>query len=275
MINARTCMMFFFIINFYTIARNNSMIYMLMWTTPEILPFTIMEMGQQYFINRKCNFQNCYFTNDKSYFNDVREFDVLLFNVVNLENTTTPIKRSVEQKYVLVSGETPAYYPIHKNFDEFFNLTWTYKLNSDATWRYFVVRNKKDKIIGPKIGMHWIDERDMKPTSKYVKSKLQKKSIAAAWFAAHCYTYGHREVFVQNLKNELEKYELKVDSFGLCGNAECPRGTDECHAVLESDYYFYLSFENSLGADYVSEKVLTALDHFAVPVVYGSANYTR
>lgn len=268
-------MMLVCITNIHTTKKNNSMIYMLMWTTPDILPFTVMEMGQSYFINRKCSYQNCYFTNDKVYFNDLRDFDVVLFNIINLENISVPAVRTEKQKYVFVSGETPAYYPIQKYLNGFFNLTWTYKLKSDATWRYFVVRNRKGQIIGPKIDMHWIDIRDMKSTSKYVKSKLQKKSIAAAWFAAHCYTYGHREVFVQNLKNELEKYELKVDSYGLCGNAECPRGTDECHAVLESDYYFYLSFENSLGEDYVSEKVLTALDHFAVPVVYGSANYTR
>lgn len=267
--------MILFFINIYTTEKNDSMIYMLMWTTPDILPFTIMEMGQQYFINRKCYFQNCYFTNDKSYFNDVRDFDVVLFSVINLENSSAPVIRSEKQKYVFVSGETPAYYPIHKYLDGFFNLTWTYKLKSDATWRYFVVRNKKGQIIGPKTDMQWIDEKDMKRTSKHIKSKLQNKRVAAAWFAAHCYTYGHREVFVQNLKIELEKYNLKVDSFGLCGNAECPRGTEECYAVLESKYYFYLSLENSLGEDYVSEKVLTALDHFTVPIVYGSANYTR
>lgn len=246
-----------------------------MWTTPDILPFNYMEMGQQYFINRKCYFQNCYFTNDRLYFNDVRDFDVVLFNAINLENSTVPVRRSKKQKYVFVSGETPAYYPIRKHFDGFFNLTWTYKLKSDATWRYLVVRNKKGKIIGPKMDMHWMNVRDMKPTSKHIKSKLQKKQIAAAWFAAHCNTYGHREVFVQNLKNELDKYNLKVDSFGLCGNAVCPRDSDECNALLEFKYYFYLSFENSLSEDYVSEKVLTALDHFAVPVVYGKANYTR
>lgn len=268
-------MMFFFINNTYTVVKNNSMIYMLMWTTPDILPFNIMEMGQLYFMNRKCNYQNCYFTNDKLYFNDVRDFDVVLFNVINLETSTTPVMRSEKQKYVFVSGETPAYYPVHKYWNRFFNLTWTYKLDSDATWRYFVVRNKKGKVIGPKIDMHWMNTRDMKPVSKHVKSKLQNKRFAATWFAAHCYTSGHREVFIQNLKNELGKYELIVDSFGPCGNADCPRGTDECYAVLESDYYFYLSFENSLGKDYVSEKVLTALDHFAVPIVYGSANYTR
>lgn len=275
MIKPRFYLLIFIIIYVFAKEKNNSMIYILMWTTPNILPFNIMEMGQQYFVNRKYYYQNCYFTNDKSYFNDVRHFDVVMFSVIDLKNTSVLILRSETQKYVFVSGETPAYYPISQNFNGFFNLTWTYKLNSDSTWRYFVVRNKNGEIIGPKEDMHWMDLNNMKPTSKYIKSKLRKKKIAAAWFAAHCYTYGHREVFVQNLKAELENYQLKVDSFGLCGNAECPRGTDECHAVLESDYYFYLAFENSLSEDYVTEKVLTALDHFAVPIVYGSANYSR
>lgn len=42
----------------------------------------------------------------------------------------------------------------------------------------------------------------------------------------------------------------------MCGNKMCPKyeGMDECLSVIESDYYFHLSFENTYGEDYVSEK---------------------
>lgn len=38
------------------------------------------------------------------------------------------------------------------------------------------------------------------------------------------------------------------------------------------DYYFYFSIENSFSEDYVTEKLLHALKHYAIPVVYGGAN---
>jgi hypothetical protein len=44
--------------------------------------------------------------------------------------------------------------------------------------------------------------------------------------------------------------------------------------MLERDYKFYLSFENSLCRDYVTEKFYNALQFTAVPIVYGSASYS-
>lgn len=49
-------------------------------------------------------------------------------------------------------------------------------------------------------------------------------------------------------------------------------GFEECIDIVEENYYFYLAFENS---DYVTEKLMTALDHYTVPVVLGGANYSR
>jgi alpha-1,3-fucosyltransferase len=50
--------------------------------------------------------------------------------------------------------------------------------------------------------------------------------------------------------------------------------TENCTALLENDYKFYLSFENSLCDQYVSEKLWMALQSSVVPVVMGQANYT-
>lgn len=264
----------FSILNVKGIVKNNSLIYILIWTTPQIIPFSFLEMGQNYFTNKKCQFQNCFVTDNKLYFNDIRDFDVILFNVMDIKDNLWPLKRSEKQKYVFMSTESPVSFPITKIYDDFFNLTWTYKLDSDATIRYLVVRNKRGEIIGPKINMKWISINNMKQTSKYIKRKLQSKSIAVAWFVSHCETKGHREALYWQLNDELAIRNLKVDVFGVCGHKTC-LVEDECDALLESDYYFYLAFENSLSEDYVTEKLLTALQNFVVPVVYGGANYTR
>ncbi len=41
------------------------------------------------------------------------------------------------------------------------------------------------------------------------------------------------------------------------------------------EYKFYLSFENSVCEDYVTEKFWKVLDYSVIPVVLGGANYSK
>lgn len=258
--------------------RNSSNIYILIWTTPEIRPFPYnkTEMMNMYFINQKCKYQNCIVTNDKQYFTDIKSFDFVLFYCLDITSSGVPSNRPPTQKYIFVSEEPTHYCELSTDYNNFFNLTWTYKFNSDATLKYYKVKNKKGKVIGPKTNMNWKQMKNMKPISNNLKRKLKSKSKAAAWFVSNCFTPSQREVYVEKLQRELAKYQLGVDQFGICASFTCYRNRmDECYTMLESDYYFYLAFENSFHEDYVTEKVLTAVHHFSVPIVYGGANYTR
>lgn len=257
--------------------KKDGIIYILMWTRANESPFTIMEMEHQSFIHRNCKHQNCFITDQQRFFDDVRHFDVILFNAVTMAaGIALPSQRSENQVYIYVSIESPVNFPMPPLYNGFFNWTWTYRLDSDINFAYIVVRDEKGEVVGPKQNMLWMDVSKMKNTSKYIKSKLQKKHTAAAWFVSHCETLSHRAHFVHQLINELGKYELNVHMFGPCGSLHCPKDRmEDCYALVESDYYFYLSFENSLCEDYVTEKLLTALEHYAVPVVYGGANYSR
>ena len=44
--------------------------------------------------------------------------------------------------------------------------------------------------------------------------------------------------------------------------------------MVERDYKYYLSLENSVCKDYVTEKMFDALKHNVIPVVLGGANYS-
>ncbi|XP_026326210.1 alpha-(1,3)-fucosyltransferase C-like [Hyposmocoma kahamanoa] len=164
-------------------------------------------------------------------------------------------------------------------------MSLAYKLTSSIIYPYVVIRNKHGKVIGPRKHMHWKhDIKDMAPTSRDIMNKLQYKSIAAAVIVSDCNAKNNRSEIIKSLKEELLLYGEKLDIYGGCSfaNLKCPRAQGErdgvingCSSEIESNYYFYLAFESSHCEDYVSEKLLHALIHFAVPVVYGGANYTR
>lgn len=269
----------FLVLNVCGSVKDRHVIYMLEWMPLKIHePIDILELEKKSFFNRKCSYQNCFLTDNSTYFTDLLDFDVLLFNVINLRTgIELPKQRSKEQIYVLYGMEHLGYCPLSTLYNGFFNFTWTYKLKSDSPFPYIVIKNETGDVIGPKKNMHWIDLYDMKPTSKYVKRKINHKKIAAGWIVSHCDTVNKRYEFAEQLQKHLVKYNHSLDIYGRCGETLCPlnEAMDECYALIESDYYFYLSFENSFHSDYVTEKLLHGLEHFAVPVVYGGANYTR
>ena len=76
-----------------------------------------------------------------------------------------------------------------------------------------------------------------------------------AWLVSNCQTASHRELYVK----ELQKY-VPVDVFGKCGEPlKCTKGRDECFVEIAESYKFYLSFENSICEDYVTEKFFNIL----------------
>ncbi|XP_014360625.2 alpha-(1,3)-fucosyltransferase C-like [Papilio machaon] len=105
---------------------------------------------------------------------------------------------------------------------------------------------------------------------------VQNKSKAAAWLVSNCNGRSGRDEIVKHLQKHLRRYELTVDIYGYCGPYKCPRELMySCLNMLGQKYYFYLSFENSFAEDYVTEKLLTALNHNMIPIVYGGADYSR
>lgn len=285
-INIMVIILSLYYLIYVTGLENNTLIYILLWITPHFNPALDAATGQEYFIKNKCRFQNCFSTTDKTLFSDLRDFDVILFNAISIASisfSALPATRSPNQKYILMSNEPALMFSLPSFFNGYFNYTFTYKLDSDITYRFFLIKNSKGEVIGPKKEMHWKDINDMKPISKKMKRKLRNKKTAAAWFVSHCETKSQRENVVITLMEELKfKYDLDIDIYGKCArnyhsnNMSCgPVLSEHCNALLESDYYFYLAFENSFCEDYVTEKILTATQHYAVPVVYGGANYSR
>ncbi|XP_047520159.1 alpha-(1,3)-fucosyltransferase C-like [Pieris napi] len=263
--------------NIISYLNHTELKYILQWTRRFSAPFDYLEEGNSVFIKHKCKYTNCYVTDDRNYFLDLKNFQAIAFNGRDLDmwSFQLPQQRTPEQKYVFGAMESPDFFPACNEYlDGFFNWTWSYKLDSDFQWGYITIYDLEDNLIGPAIDMKWIE--NMKPVDNALKTKLDSKSKAVAWFVSHCHTKRGREDFVEDLGKELDKFGWTIDVYGKCGTLSCPfRGEKSCNKMLENDYYFYLSFENSFAEDYVTEKLLTALNNYAVPVVYGGADYSR
>lgn len=96
-----------------------------------------------------------------------------------------------------------------------------------------------------------------------------KKKKLVAWIVSHCPTASKREDYVCDLQRH-----VPVGIFGKCGNLTCsPKSHEHCYAEVGQKYKFYLSFENALCEDYVTEKFLYALKHNMIPIVRGGADY--
>ncbi|RVE51641.1 hypothetical protein evm_003773 [Chilo suppressalis] len=240
-----------------------------------------MGKGREGFTSRKCPHTNCFVTSNRSLLGDMKKFDAIAFCGTEVRYYTKemlPLTRSSHQKYVFATIESSHYYPVCTVlFDNYFNWTWTFRLDSDVRWGYMSIRDKNNNIIGPNKIMTWLKPNKMDPVSEEFKNKLKSKKKAVAWFVSNCYDKVGRRACALYLKQELEvNYNLTVDIYGGCSPLKCPSPhIKDCFKMLQEDYYFYLSFENSFSEDYVTEKLLTAVTNNAVPIVYGGANYTR
>ncbi|XP_053616796.1 alpha-(1,3)-fucosyltransferase C-like [Plodia interpunctella] len=246
----------------------HDMKHILLWT--DVPGFD--EEGQNVFLKRKCAIKNCYASRNRTLFGDLRYFDAVLFDAkdVSQGDMELPSVRSGYQKYIFVANDSSDNYPVCKSvYDDFFNWTWTYKLDSTIPYQNFAVKNLNDEHLGTYFPL----KTKAMELDRLSKSRYHSKSKAAAIFLDKCDSRSEREKFILELQKELAKYKLSIDVFGKCGK-ECKRKSmAPCFWKLRKNYFFYLALEDSIAEDYITEQILYGYKYNAVPIVYGGANY--
>ncbi|XP_041969200.1 alpha-(1,3)-fucosyltransferase C-like [Aricia agestis] len=248
--------------------------YILKWTQAfSHFDSPMFRNGQKVFLDHNCTFKNCYMTNDKSLLVDLRHFDAIIFDAENTWDAHPPLTFP-HQMRIFASIDSATNDPVcDEYYDDFFHLTWTYKLDSNISSPFIRIQDKNNNVIGPRINMPWVSP--MEPTGEDVIAKLNDKENAVAWFVTDCHLM-RRMTVVKDLVKSLKKHNLKLDIYGPCGNLTCPRNRmEECLGILQRKYYFYLAFEDSNSEDYVTDKILYPLLHYTVPIVFGGADYSR
>ncbi|XP_034490864.1 alpha-(1,3)-fucosyltransferase C [Drosophila innubila] len=225
--------------------------------------------------NLNCPVYQCELSNRHDYLPDLELYDAIVFHVAQPFPLLQPLppRRSSQQAYVFALMEPPGETKHRLNDEQnFYNLTMSYRLDSDIVWPYSHLMDQETGArVAPSLQPYW---RQPLALGSWNDSKVlqlwPKKTKMAAWFVSHCKTLSKREELAKALQQHIE-----VDIYGSCGSLSCARGDPHCDDMLDTDYKFYLAFENSLCVDYVTEKLYGALQHRIIPVVFGGANYTR
>lgn len=226
----------------------------LLWTTwcgRRSYPYFVEDV-----IDRKCP-QECIFTSRRD---QLQSSDAVLFHGKDIQLDDMPTYRNSRQRWIFFSLEPPVATPAEmlRAMNGMFNLTMTYRRDSDVTTLYGYTFRRRQRPLKPK-----------STSGKGTSSPRFPKPGVAVWMVSHCKTSSRREAFVA----ELQKV-IPVDVFGKCGVHDCqPKASDTCYKSAAKNYSFYLSFENSICKDYVTEKFFRPLLFDIVPVVMGGGNY--
>ncbi|XP_073832983.1 alpha-(1,3)-fucosyltransferase C [Musca autumnalis] len=221
----------------------------------------------------QCPVSNCVLTNKRDLFPQLQMYDAILFHTAQPFSVinSVPSQRNPRQLYVFALMEPPGETK-HILSDErnFYNLTMTYRTDSDIIWAYnwFVDKETGMRIL-PTEYPKWRPVPNIYNDTAIWKLWPNKTKMAA-WFVSHCETLSKRE----RLTAELQKH-MEVDVYGKCGPMSCPNGSPECDKMLDEKYKFYFSFENSLCIDYITEKLYKVMKRNIIPVVFGGANYKQ
>lgn len=171
-------------------------------------PFDAFKTGNTVFKENACEFTNCYIQYKRQY--PAIVFDAIIFNgrpIMRMQENNLPPRRKSKQIYIFLSLESPDRFPIcHDRYDNYFNWTMTYRLDSDLPWPYFKVNSvDTNNIIAPnQHGVQWIQSRDMNEIGDQLKLDLSGKTKLAVWFVSNCHgAVSGRKEFVNKLNNEL------------------------------------------------------------------------
>ncbi|XP_033727526.1 alpha-(1,3)-fucosyltransferase C-like [Pecten maximus] len=171
-----------------------------------------------------------------------------------------PEKKADGQIWIIHSMESPKnHHDVWGSWNNLINWTIGYRRDADIFSPYSVFTPKK------KNGSF------SDTTNNFIANKAWKAKLhEAVWFVSKCKTSSMRHDYASRLR----RY-VNIDIFGECGKFLCWRHLKNiCQTFMNKWYKFYVSFENSLCRDYITEKSFSLyrqnLD--LIPVTRSGAN---
>ncbi|XP_007242639.3 4-galactosyl-N-acetylglucosaminide 3-alpha-L-fucosyltransferase 9 [Astyanax mexicanus] len=195
------------------------------------------------------NVEGCLLTADRNLYDKadavlVHHRDIAL-DLSNLPKSPRP----PHQKWIWMNSESPSNTEWIPGLDNLFNVSLSYRKDGDISLPYGRVIPLEKEL-----------EEDYKPP---------EKDKIVCWIVSN-YNPDHKRT---HYYQELQKY-IQVNIYGDYFERHV---SEEEYREIVASCKFYLSFENSVHKDYITEKLFNALALGAVPVVFGPSrkNYER
>ncbi|KAG7270283.1 hypothetical protein CRUP_037507 [Coryphaenoides rupestris] len=199
----------------------------------------------------------CHLTKDPGAYPDADAVIIHHREIANNVSWLPPEPRPSAQKWIWMNFESPTHTPELRRFEGVFNLTMTYRTDSDIFLPYgYLIPTPHRTHGGP-------------PKQLALQRSSHRRPHLVAWVISNWSESQERVAFYYQLIRH-----IRVDVFGRAGQP-LPEGRSVVQ--LARRYQFYLALENSQHTDYITEKLWNAVLAGAVPVVLGPPrdNYER
>ena len=150
----------------------------------------------------------------------------------------------------------------------FFNLTMSYRQDSDVPAPYGQFEGREGHQPPSGLQLEEYIRKFGRDNQHLAEKKTGSQGLTIAQYVSNCETAVGRENLV-----DMIDYLTPVDIYGNCGDFYCSQLEEvNCLNLLGDKYKFYLSFENAMCKDYITEKFFMVLNQNVIPVVFTGAN---
>lgn len=220
-------------------------VMVLIWLWPFNHTFDLNLCGSHF------NIHGCVLTADRD-FHDKADGVLIHHRDIAWDASNLPADpRPPHQKWIWMNSESPSNTARIPGLDGLFNVSLSYRKDADISVPYGALVPVEHQL------------------EDFLYSVPSEKSKLACWIVSN-YKPEHRRM---QYYEQLRKY-VQIHVYGDLFEKRVSE--DEYRSIISS-CKFYLSFENSVHKDYITEKLFNALELGAVPVVFGPSrqNYER
>ncbi len=256
-----------------TVSCSNKTITILFWNTFWIWPDFGMGLGTSGFMEHNCTCFNCFTTTDRKL---ASVADAIIFHGQTLSEANIDDLQSIKNQrldrgtgcplFIYYHEESPKYSdnwlgnfrfisfcfrlskPLtNRVFNDFFNLTMTYRLDSDIYKPSGRVRPKSPEAIQAMIGpSRWLTFNP----DKVPVDNVGSRSKDIAWMVSNCRTQSKREDLVQKIQ---QVSKLKIDIYGKCG-PRSNRLPGETSQDIRNNFRFNICFSATMPIFFLQKK---------------------
>ena len=199
---------------------------------------------------------HCYFTVESKYFSKA---DAVVFHATDMHRMEDALlpnisSKPIHQRWVYYTMENPPIsiqlgIKVEPRDEKKFDWIMSYTRDADVHAPYgYALPGRYGQGFDPNINY------------------AQGRSKMIVMVASRCYPTRMKMV------HELQRY-ISVDIYGDCG-MKCSRDR-KCWKFIKDNYKFYLSFENEVCKDYITEKLYNnAFGNYLIPIIISGANYS-